>query len=187
MERGRGGWGGMRGEGRGVGAVAQRIWGDEESVSNHPDEPVVKALGQHKNTPSFVGRALGHVQLYREWERGGRRPKNDEPWHLELSGPVSYGGLRLLHVRPLPPPPNFQVLPAAQSEERFLRRWGPWSGRVRGGQTGIGCLKKAVSMIPPKALHKTISSKICTKQPSSVPTSYLVVTLSLYIFVIVCS
>ena len=42
-------------------------------------------------------------------------------------------------------------------------------------------------MIPPKAVHKAISSKILTKQPISVPTSHLVVTLSLYIFVIFCS
>ena len=37
-------------------------------------------------------------------------------------------------------------------------------------------------MITPKAVHKAISYKILTKQPSSVPTSHIVVTLSLYIF-----
>ena len=46
---------------------------------------------------------------------------------------------------------------------------------------------KAVSMIPPKALPKAVSYKFLTKQPSSVPTSHLVVTLSLYILVVVCS
>ena len=46
---------------------------------------------------------------------------------------------------------------------------------------------KAVSMIPPKAVPKAVSSKFLTKQPSSVPTSHLVVSLSLYIFGIVCS
>ena len=37
-------------------------------------------------------------------------------------------------------------------------------------------------MIPPKTVQRAIFSKILTKQPSSVPTSHLVVTLSLYIF-----
>ena len=46
---------------------------------------------------------------------------------------------------------------------------------------------KAASMIPPKAVHKEISSKFLTKQISSVTTSHVVVTLSLYIFGIVCS
>ena len=46
---------------------------------------------------------------------------------------------------------------------------------------------KAVSMIPPKAVLKAVSSKILTKKPTSVPTSHRVVTLSLYIFGIVCS
>ena len=46
---------------------------------------------------------------------------------------------------------------------------------------------KDVSRIPPKAVPKAVSSKFLTKQPISVPTSHLVVTLSLYIFVIVCS
>ena len=45
---------------------------------------------------------------------------------------------------------------------------------------------KAVSMIPPKAVHKSISSKFLTKLPISVTSSHLVVTLSLYIFGIVC-
>ena len=47
--------------------------------------------------------------------------------------------------------------------------------------------KKSVSMIPPKAVHKEVSSKLLTKQPNSVPTSHLVLSLSLYIFGIVCS
>ena len=47
--------------------------------------------------------------------------------------------------------------------------------------------KKAVSTIPPKVVHKAISSKFLTEQPISVPTSHVVVTLSLYIFGIVCS
>ena len=46
---------------------------------------------------------------------------------------------------------------------------------------------KAVSMIPPKAVLKAVSSKFLIKQPISAPTSHLVVTLSLYIFGIVCS
>ena len=46
---------------------------------------------------------------------------------------------------------------------------------------------KDVSRIPPKAVLKAVSSKFLTKQPISVPTSHLVVTLSLYIFGIVCS
>ena len=36
-----------------------------------PGKPAVEALGRHKNTPPFVGRVLGHVQLYVEWEGGG--------------------------------------------------------------------------------------------------------------------
>ena len=46
---------------------------------------------------------------------------------------------------------------------------------------------KAISMIHPKAVLKAVSSKFLTKQPSSVPTSHLVVSLSRYIFGIVCS
>ena len=46
---------------------------------------------------------------------------------------------------------------------------------------------KAVSMIPPKAVLKAVSSKFLTKKPISVPTYHLVVTLSLYIFGIVFS
>ena len=46
---------------------------------------------------------------------------------------------------------------------------------------------KAVSIIPPKALHKALSSKFITKQPISLPTSHLVFSFSLYIFGIVCS
>ena len=42
-------------------------------------------------------------------------------------------------------------------------------------------------MILLKAKLKAVSSKILTKQPSLVPTSHVVVTLSLYIFGIVCS
>ena len=46
---------------------------------------------------------------------------------------------------------------------------------------------KAVSIIPPKAVHKAVSSKFLTKQPSSVPTSRLAVSFLLYIFGIFCS
>ena len=46
---------------------------------------------------------------------------------------------------------------------------------------------KAVSMLPPKAVPKAVSSKFLTKQPRSVPTYNIFVSFSLYIFVIVCS
>ena len=53
------------------GGVAWRTWGDEEAGRDHPGDPEVEASGLHKNILPFVGRVLGHVQLYREQERGG--------------------------------------------------------------------------------------------------------------------
>ena len=46
---------------------------------------------------------------------------------------------------------------------------------------------KDLSIIPPKAVLKAVSSKFLTKEPIAVPNSHLVVTLSLYIFGIICS
>ena len=46
-------------------------WGDDEAGCDHTGEPEVEALGQHKNTLPLVGRVLGNMQLYGEWERGG--------------------------------------------------------------------------------------------------------------------
>ena len=47
-------------------------------------------------------------------------------------------------------------------------------------------MKVFIIDVPPKSVLKVVSSKFLTKQPISVPTSHLVVTLSLYIFGIVC-
>ena len=70
----------MRREGRGGGGVAQRIRGDEESVCNHPDEPVVKALGQQQKHPFVRREGVGTRAVVQGMgEGGGRRPNNDEP------------------------------------------------------------------------------------------------------------
>ena len=46
---------------------------------------------------------------------------------------------------------------------------------------------KAVFLVPPRNIPKAVLSNFPTKNPSSVPTSHIFVSLQLYIFGIYCS
>ena len=64
-----------------------------------------------KNLPS-LGKVLRHVQLYREQERGSN---TEEQGSQSLSVPRSLVGA-VFYLDAAPPPPNFKVIPATQSD-----------------------------------------------------------------------
>ena len=96
-----------------------------------PGDPAVKASGRHQKPLPFVGRVLGHVQLYGERERGGGvRLNTEEPKHREILGPRSLGGAPSSIWTP-PPPPHLQVLTAAQSDRAITQAPGRLVGQSR--------------------------------------------------------
>ena len=72
----------------------------------------LRSLERHKTTLLFVGKVVGHIQLYGELKRGGggvrSKMKNND---IKTFGASIIRGRRLLLG---PPPDDFQVLPLGQ-------------------------------------------------------------------------
>ena len=100
--------------------------------------------GNHGNQLPFLVRVLGHVRLYREYERGGGRLKIEEPQHFyeiqgfHIWGPRSLGGWFILPRRP-PNPPASKYYQLHRSSGSSPRAPGsPVGQKVKDGHPSIG-------------------------------------------------
>ena len=69
---------------------------------------------RHDNTLLFVERVLGHIQLYRERQRGGGGGRQTNHIIRTFGYRIIGGGAVFYWATPLPPS-AFQVLPSSQS------------------------------------------------------------------------
>ena len=100
--------------------------------------------GGTENTPQFVGRVLGNVQLYGEREK----VKRGQTITSILSGLGSLGGDVFYWAAPNPPPSDFQVLISEQSGSEISGVGDP--SRAKSG---------AASQVLAGSLHRRAASE----------------------------